>query len=456
MDAPLSENPYEPPKASDPQVADGRFWRVEGDSLWIRDGAAIHGVDLVTGEIGPADPVPRKVHISRMTFSSWFGLLVIVAVLLWDNLGSSYTGHKPQFRLFWIALLLIALVKPFSRMMPQTAGLLYDEPGARAKKRKRLNRVAVAIALLGPAAYLLLLFGFRNPSARYFPVQQTLTILGVWVVCLITIAIIRRPLDRAPGCPTSANGWFQLSRIPLPVIAHLRNQQFAQGDATGTGDWIYSIDFAKFTWRQWGRALRWKPWPLFKITLKKLLHSPWVVDGFKMRRSLEPAREDELTPSFLEWVQGRQPTLEADGWRPLLRTRLESVPQLAHVSQSAIFLHTNRRDCLTLSDSSVRSGTATRQGELHTWLENGTVLRTIDQAALPLTFPGVLQEEIPGVDLPELIRRHRERADAAECLHLTGPDEVPARMFALAQRNHEWFVERGIFGPLRDEFGGNS
>lgn len=445
------DNPYAAPLSAEPGPGAPGLWRIEGSELWVRHGAFFRGIDLMTGEVDPPDPVSRQVAVVGASPLTILIFVVLSAAVVGATVYERKTGHHLSFLV--IFLIFVVIIRFTKRWIP-TVMIGFEESRKRSKRRKWIRAAAFVMFAIGIAApyFTTRLSPARHGFSPWIYLWVTLPPVAMGLGFSLLAAWLRRP----PRCLGRVGSWFRLGRISPHAIEHLRSLAAARPVSQPTGNYLYTIDLRKFSLIAWFRALGWRPLNCLRVALAKLTHAPGFVTRQIMRMSPAFAPEEIISNAFRERISDIRQGLDPSLWHWLGWDHLKLPDLLGTIIESASFLHTDRRCCLHFTESRNSRQQPVAMTVLHSWLADGRVIRTSNERVLPSMHPGILWIRLPGASNGEVIRRHLEAMAGMDCIPLADGHEMLARLLAMQQENHRWFHGKGIFGPLEQEFDGNS
>ncbi len=445
------ENPYAAPLANDPAPEAPGLWRIDGSDLWVRNGAFFKDVDLTSGEIHPDQPVARRVTMTAAPAMIFLNAVVVALAILGGAAYEIETGHDLPFFLIFVVM---AVLLRFTKRWTPSVMIGFEESRRRARIRKWILWSATAMFLLGIAcpylAQRLDPIGRRVSSTGYIWITLVPMLIGIMLV--LFAGWWRRP----PCCLGRVGSWFRLGRIAPAAMDHLRTLATQAPVSQPTGNFTYTIDLLQFSVLDWFRAVGWKPLPCLNVLLGKLSRSPGFVTRQVMRMTPSFVAEEMISDSFRGRIAVIRGSLDPTEWQWLGWDHTRMPDALGTLIESATFLGSDGTCSLYFLESTSGRQPTVAVTILQTWLTDGRVVRTSNERALPCMHPGILWERFPGTPPQEVIRRHLQAISTFSCEILQDDRDVLSRLLAMQQENHRWFHAKGIFGPLEQEFDGNS
>lgn len=445
------ENPYAAPLASDPAPEAPGLWRIDGSDLWVRNGAFFKDVDLTSGDVHPDQPVARRVTVIAASAIVFVNVLLFSLAILGSIAYEVKTGRDLPFFLIFVVM---AVLLRFTKRWTPSIMIGFEESRRRARMRKWLFWSAFAMFLLGiacPFLALKLLHVGRRTSVTGF-----LWMTFVPVVIGLLLTLVAAWLKRPPRCLGRVGSWFRLGRIAPAALDHLRTLATQTPISQPTGNFTYTINLLKFSLLDWFRAVGWKPLPCLRVLLGKFSGSPGFVSRQVMRMSPAFVAEERIYEGFRSRIAIIRESLDSTEWQWLGWDQTRMPDALETFIESATFLSSDGTCSLYFLESTSGRQPTVAMTILQSWLTDGRVVRTSNERALPCMHPDVLWERIPGIPPEEVIRRHLQAISTFDCETLQDGRDLLSRLLAMQQENHRWFHAKGIFGPLEQEFDGNS
>lgn len=446
-----SENPYAAPVATDPSPEAPGLWRTDGSDLWVRNGAVFKDIDLTSGEVHPDQPVTRRVTVTAASAIVFLNVLLLLLAIAGIAVYEIRTGHDLPF--FLIFVVMVILVR-FTRRWTPSIVIGFVESRRRSRIRKWLYWSAFGMFLLGIACPFLALQLFQ--IGRRTSVTGFLWMTFVPMLIGLSLIVMGAWLKRSPRCLGRVGSWFRLGGIPPAALDHLRAIEAQAPIRQPTGNFTYTINLLRFSLLDWFHAVGWSPLPCVRVMLAKLSGSAGFVTRQVMRMTPSFVEEGMISDGFRSRIAILRESLDPTGWQWLGWDHTRMPDALETLVESATFLSGDRTSSLYFLESTSGRQPTVAMTILQSWLTDGRVVRTSNERALPCMHPGILWKRFPGASPEEVIRRHLESISTSSCEILQDGRDVLARLLAMQQENHRWFHDKGVFGPLEEEFHVNS
>lgn len=440
MSLEIEDNPYAPPQTNVQSLPDSRLWKIEGNDLWVRNGASFPDVDLVTGEICSDKPKLRSVGLQN-PFATILFLVVVVPMLFMPELVRTRWGIS--ISLWWLLVPLI-LSSPFWPSKMRYARITCARSGKKAQThwKKGILFTGLGLVLLGIAT------GFMAVQKRDSVMVLVALAIVVAGILAFLAAIIWNGMKRSQvRCAEIEANWFRLRDISPVVIEHLRRtEQQIHRSARDPNIWIYSVDLTRYPMSEWCRVLKWNPIACLNIFLRKFVQrTPLVMQG-SIKRDPSMVSPEVISEKFRGEVEEFRQRLEPKGWalEGWQRVRVQGFDAW---TEEATFLHSDGRSSLSLVITDGSPFKRRMALVLLSWTQDGRILRTITQPEFAGFIPEVKVMRVKG-GTKEVMKLHEKRIAEEKCIRLQGIHEWAHRAHEIHLRSHAYMYERGIYGPL--------
>jgi len=442
-----SPNPYAPPTVEEPVAISQGRWRLDGNDLWVRNGAFFPGVDLVTGEVGLARTSPRRVVLLRQHGITWLLFAVVIVVLV--GLPTLESRFQINLSPNWILIgALGALVFSRRSASPTRCLVRYEESRRRARRRGILGTCTLLCALGAAATPFLLWNAHTDTGLELMP-----EIYGVLLLLLLGFSIANRKMNGSLRAAGISGDWVLLGGVSPAAIAHIATLPEPETHPVDSDSRTYVIRMAKLPFLQWCHVVKWKPLSCLNVALGKLFQSPNFNTRGLLRLKPTETPAEAISEVYRARIAGLESDLAAGGWTFSGWDLLLVPDQFSTRVESATFVHRDRHDSLVLAEI---TGAFTTQfvTVLHAWLEDGTILRTSDERTFAILMnPTVEWERLPGAERSELISRHLQKSQARHAVILNGADDIARRLTQMGIENHAWLYGLRIYGALEQNLG---
>lgn len=456
-----SDNPYAPPTSVDAEPNIGGVWRVDGDCLVVREGAALPPVDLDgRGAGGPLTPIllRLRVPVDAKSFGVFIGMAVVT--------GGYVIVSRQAGNFSMLGLLVALVVGQFLfrgvkvRTAPATVRGWISLPALRATTRRvkwrRGLKVGASVLMIGAVGFVAAGMGQLYGSSRSRPdwlifLGKAAIGMGGGGMLLLVVSGVWEALDQGWRCTRLRDGWVWIRGIGPEALAGL--------SARATAPLPEEVMRKTYKMRLDRMPLGfWRV--VFGGGLTGWLRAVWVKASMRGPRELvcfhwseteildRSHADEELSEEWRKQVDG-SPLAE---WQAVFASRSESAggtdevhqinylsPDGLHAAATVRVRSAIGRELQELREVNIRSfrrdGTTVITGSLRPFLPLADHIDFALATGSPVQMEAIhrsrlREEDLVAVDAAELKRRDEEESEArhaaAQAAGFFGPvEEVP-------------------------------
>ncbi|MFD0892830.1 hypothetical protein KBB96_15520 [Luteolibacter ambystomatis] len=446
-------NPYAPPIVQDAPDLQKGLWKCDGTDLWVRTGAFLPGVDLLTGEVLPADAVVRQVSLMPLNLRVLIPCIFIAGAASGREQLESWLGfHIPIEVLTGIVVLLCLLSGRWLKV--PTWLIRYQQSQLASRRLMRPILIWIACIIGSCVVGTLIAWALVSQSThRMEPFAVGGLILVPPVVAAIVGGVLVLKRDGQLRTGGTSGDWLLLRGVHQAAIDFLCALPPPPDPASRPNLDLrtYVIHMAKHPLLEWFRLLRWRPLPCLNILLTKLLQPRALDTRAVMQTKPSTAGSEVVSTEFRDRILAMEPGLREDGWSIHTWIHLPIPDRFNSHSEQICLFHRDRRDLMFFSRVRGDAFPERYSVALYAWLPDGTSLKTSDDTAFASAIPmGCEWEQLPGTPSPELIARHMRKSVERGAVSLRDAGEAFERVIRMNLENHARLHARGICGPLEE------